>query len=54
MKNPTIDFDRIDQELQELRNRFSKAGIVLGDLEEIQSEFEDLAETYKQLNKYVS
>jgi chromosome segregation ATPase len=54
MENFTVDVERIEQELQELRSRFSKADIVLRGLEEIQIDFEDLAITYKQLKEYVS
>jgi DNA repair exonuclease SbcCD ATPase subunit len=58
MENLTVDFERIEQELQELKSRFSRADGVLRDLEEIQIQFEDLAEIHKQLkedvNKYES
>jgi len=54
MENFTVDVERIEQELQELRSRFSKADIVLRELEEIQIEFENLAKTHKQLKDYVS
>ena len=51
MENSNIDFEQIEQELQELIRRFSKADTVLRELEEIQIEFENLAETHKQLKK---
>ena len=51
MENSNIDFEQIEQELQELRMRFAKADTVLRELEEIQIEFENLAETHKQLKK---
>ena len=54
MENLTVDVERIEQELQEIRSRFSKADIVLRELEEIQIDFENLAKTYKQLKDYVS
>lgn len=54
MENFTVDVERIEQELQELRSRFSKADIVLRELEEIQIQFEDIAITYKRLKEYVS
>jgi DNA repair exonuclease SbcCD ATPase subunit len=54
MENLTVDVERIEQELQEIRSRFSKADIVLRELEEIQIEFENLAKTHKQLKDYVS
>jgi chromosome segregation ATPase len=54
MENLTVDVERIEQELQEIRSRFSKADIVLRELEEIQIEFENLAKTHKQLKNYVS
>ncbi|MBD1895515.1 hypothetical protein [Coleofasciculus sp. FACHB-129] len=53
MENLTMDFERIEQELQELRSRFSRADVVLSDLEEIQIQFEDLAEIHKQLKEDV-
>lgn len=54
MDNNTVDFEGIEQELQEIRSRFSRADIVLRDLEEIQSEFEGLAKTHQKLKEYVS
>jgi len=54
MENLTVDVERIEQELQEIIRRFSKADIVLRELEEIQIEFENLAKTHKQLKDYVS
>lgn len=53
MENLTENFERIEQELQELRSRFSRADRVLSELEEIQTEFVSLAETYKNLDKEV-
>jgi archaellum component FlaC len=53
MENITMDFEQIEQQLQELRSRFSRANMVLGDLEEIQNQFEDLAKTYKQFKEDV-
>jgi chromosome segregation ATPase len=54
MENLTEDFERIEQELQELRSRFSRADLVLSELEEIQTQFECLAKTYKHLDEEVS
>jgi chromosome segregation ATPase len=61
---PTSDsdkFDRISQELQELKSRFSNANItlidldgVLVDLENIKNEFEKIVDLYLQLQKHVS
>jgi chromosome segregation ATPase len=54
MENPTTDFERIEEELQELRKRFFKADAVLRDLEEIQIQFEGLVETHRELKEYVT
>ncbi|NET29887.1 hypothetical protein [Okeania sp. SIO1I7] len=44
-------FENIEKELEELRNRFSRADLVLNDLENIQSQFEWLGKTCDELNK---
>ncbi|MEQ8387022.1 MAG: hypothetical protein RH949_32165 [Coleofasciculus sp. A1-SPW-01] len=54
MEESTIDFEQIEQELQELRSRFSRADQVLRDLEEIQSQFESIAKTHNKLKEYVA
>lgn len=53
MEESTLDFEQIEQELRELRTRFSRADEVLRSLEAIQAEFEGLAETHKTLREYV-
>ena len=30
MENSTTDFEKVEQELQELRSRFSRADVILG------------------------
>jgi chromosome segregation ATPase len=54
MENLTTDFEQIDQELQELKSRFSRADIVLQKLEDIQFQFEHLADTYQKLKENIT
>jgi len=53
MENLTVNYEQIEQELQELRNHFSSADLVLRDLQDIQIEFEHIAEIYKKLKEDV-
>ena len=54
MENIATDVEQIDQELQELKSRFSRADIVLRELEDIQVQFESLADTHQKLKEHIA
>ena len=47
------EFEKINNDLKDLKEGFSKANQVLKGLEDIQSKFEGLAKTYEKLNEYL-